>query len=45
MTPTKIIMKGKSKKAVAEVGGELERKHDWCGARAGGTNTLKMLHF
>ena len=29
MTPTKIVKKGKSKKAVSAVGGELERRRDW----------------
>jgi hypothetical protein len=29
MTPTKIVKKGKSKKAELAVGGELERRHDW----------------
>ncbi len=29
MTPTKIVKKGKSKKTVTAVGGELERRRDW----------------
>ena len=29
MTPTKIVKKGKSKKAVLAVGGELERRRNW----------------
>ena len=29
MMPTKIVKKGKSKKAVLTVGGELERRRDW----------------
>ena len=29
MTSTKIVKKGKSKKAVSAVGGELERRRDW----------------
>ena len=29
MMPTKIVKKGKSKKAVSAVGGELERRRDW----------------
>jgi hypothetical protein len=29
MMPTKIVKKGKSKKAVSVVGGELERRRDW----------------
>jgi hypothetical protein len=29
MTPAKIVKKGKSKKTVSAVGGELERRRDW----------------
>jgi hypothetical protein len=29
MRPTKIVKKGKSKKTVSAVGGELERRRDW----------------